>query len=183
VICLLEDPEVRDLGLELEAPRAREAGLRFERFPIPDRAVPASAANARALWIDLADRLRAGRGVGIHCRAGIGRSSLMAAGVLREIGVSEDHVWTLIASARGWAVPDTPGAAGVVERDQDSFAIAWILRFGERIRTRGPAPDQLILRGQSLKEGIAIRAIERISSPTADTSLRRLRHGRAFNLV
>jgi hypothetical protein len=72
VICLLEDPEVRDLGLEHEAQMAREAGLRFERFPIPDRGVPASVAHARALWVDLADRLRAGRSVGIHCRAGIG---------------------------------------------------------------------------------------------------------------
>jgi protein-tyrosine phosphatase len=107
VICLLEDLEVRDLGLEHEAQIAREAGLRFERFPIPDRGVPATVAHARALWVDLADRLRAGRSVGIHCRAGIGRSSLMAAGVLREIGVPEDHAWVVIAAARGLAVPDT----------------------------------------------------------------------------
>jgi protein-tyrosine phosphatase len=86
---------------------AREAGLHFERFPIPDRGVPASVAHSRALWVNLADRLRAGHSVGIHCRAGIGRSSLMAAGVLLEIGVSEDHAWAVIASARGLAVPDT----------------------------------------------------------------------------
>jgi hypothetical protein len=48
VICLLEDHEVRDLGLELEAQRAREAGLRFERFPIRDCGVPASVAHMRA---------------------------------------------------------------------------------------------------------------------------------------
>jgi predicted protein tyrosine phosphatase len=106
---------------------AREAGLRFERFPIPDRGVPASVARARALWVDLADRLRAGRSVGIHCRAGIGRSSLMAAGVLLEIGVSEDPAWAVIAAARRWAVPDTPGTAGVAERVQDGFAMMRIL--------------------------------------------------------
>jgi protein-tyrosine phosphatase len=107
VISLLEDREVRDLGLEPEATAVVEAGMRFDRFPIPDRSVPASVADARALWVDLGNRLRAGCGVGIHCRAGIGRSSLMAAGVLGEMGVPEDRAWAQIAAARGLAVPDT----------------------------------------------------------------------------
>jgi hypothetical protein len=126
---------------------AREAGLRFERFPIPDRGVPASVARARALWVDLADRLRAGRSVGIHCRAGIGRSSLMAAGVLLEIGVSEDPAWAADRGGARFSRAGHGGAAGVAESDPDSFAMMGILGscgWASGSATRGPAPDQLI---------------------------------------
>ena len=42
----------------------------------------------------------------IHCRQGIGRSSLLAAAVLE--ASSLDEAWRRIAEARGRSVPDTP---------------------------------------------------------------------------
>ena len=107
VVSLLEDHEIRELGLEREEATARRVGLTFERFPIRDRDVPASIDATHALWSRLAGEVRRGRRVGIHCRAGIGRSGLMVAGVLVHLGVSAGEAWKRIAAARRVSVPDT----------------------------------------------------------------------------
>lgn len=51
--------------------------------------------------------LVAGRSIAIHCRAGIGRASLVAAAVLRMLGVSGEEALARISASRGLAVPDT----------------------------------------------------------------------------
>jgi protein-tyrosine phosphatase len=107
VISLLEDQEVRELDLIREADMARSAGLTFERFTIPDRGVPASFKAAHELWNLLAVNIRGGRSIGIHCRAGIGRSGLITTGVLVQLGVPENHAWQRVSTARGVSVPDT----------------------------------------------------------------------------
>jgi protein-tyrosine phosphatase len=107
VISLLEDGEVRDLGLAREAELAQCAGLAFYRFPIPDRGVPASPSAAQTLWRQLATKIQEGRSVGIHCRAGIGRSGLTATGVLLQLGLPESEAWLRVSKARGLTVPDT----------------------------------------------------------------------------
>ena len=107
VVSLLEDHEIRDLGLMSEEAMTREQGISFVRFPIPDRSVPTSVEAAHRLWNELATRIRAGGSVGIHCRAGIGRSGLMVAGTLIHLGISAGEAWQRTAKARGLAVPDT----------------------------------------------------------------------------
>jgi protein-tyrosine phosphatase len=107
VVSLLEEHEVIELGLQQEAALATQAGLSFTRFPIPDRGVPASAALTLALWDRLADRLRDGGAVGVHCRASIGRAGLMVAGTLLRLGVPEETAWQRASTARGRPVPDT----------------------------------------------------------------------------
>jgi protein-tyrosine phosphatase len=107
VISLLEDGEIRDLELAREAELVQRAGLAFYRFPIPDRGVPASAATAQTLWSQLATRIQEGRSIGIHCRAGIGRSGLTATGVLLQLGLPESEAWLRVSKARGLSVPDT----------------------------------------------------------------------------
>jgi len=107
VVSLLEDEETRDLGLTGEAQAVVQAGLSFESFPIPDRGVPRSAAAATALWSRIAQQLEAGGRVGLHCRAGIGRSGLMAAGMLCHLGEEAAIAWDRVAKARGLSVPDT----------------------------------------------------------------------------
>jgi protein-tyrosine phosphatase len=88
---LLENDEVRELGLEQEAALSMKAGLFFERFPILDRGVPVSADAAAQLLVSIASKIAIGRSVGVHCRAGIGRSGLVTAGVLLRLGISESH--------------------------------------------------------------------------------------------
>ena len=106
VISLLQNPEVRDLGLEREREIA-ELGISFEQFPIPDRGVPESVRTTLALWARIETRIRSGGAVGIHCRASIGRAGLVAAGALIRLGFSETDAWQRASSARGTSVPDT----------------------------------------------------------------------------
>jgi protein-tyrosine phosphatase len=55
----------------------------------------------------LARQLSEGRAVAIHCRAGIGRSAVIAACVLVCSGLEPDEAVALIEKARGLGVPDT----------------------------------------------------------------------------
>jgi len=108
VVSLLEDAEVAELGLQQEQALCERARLTFLRLPIPDRGLPASRQDVACLVGSLVEHLRAGRGVGIHCRIGVGRSALIAACVLLALGTPLDAAWSAIAKARGLSVPDTP---------------------------------------------------------------------------
>lgn len=108
VVCLLEDSELRELGLEQEGALVAAAGMRWVRFPIADHGVPASAQAARQLWEGMAESLRAGGCIGVHCRASIGRAGLIVAGTLVQLGVAEELAWAHTSRARRREVPDTP---------------------------------------------------------------------------
>jgi protein-tyrosine phosphatase len=108
VVSLLQDDEVAELGLEHEQTACQEAGVRFMRFPIPDRGVPASGQEMSELVAVLSEEMRQGRGVGIHCRMGIGRSAVVAVCVLRTLGLSLESAWEGVERSRGLSVPDTP---------------------------------------------------------------------------
>ena len=107
VVCLLEEHEVWEVGLTREAELTEQAGIVFERFPIPDRGVPSSVEATQTLWARLAEKIRGGRAVGVHCRASIGRAGLIATGTLVRMGVPPDDAWLRVAAARGGSVPDT----------------------------------------------------------------------------
>ena len=51
--------------------------------------------------------LSRGQNVVVHCRMGIGRSSLVAAGLLMAEGMASAEAWAAVATARGMQVPDT----------------------------------------------------------------------------
>ena len=111
VVSLLEPHEIHDLGLGAERDGCVSAGITFISFPILDRGVPESLAKTRELVGTCKERLEAGDGIIIHCRAGIGRSSLIAACVLVALGEQSDEAFNRIAAARGLPVPDTPTQA------------------------------------------------------------------------
>jgi protein-tyrosine phosphatase len=79
-------------------------------------------ADELALSQRLADEVRAGRFVVTHCRAGIGRSSMLAGATLVRLGVPAPEAWKLIRAARGLPVPDN----GEQERWLYDFAAATI---------------------------------------------------------
>lgn len=108
VVSLLEEHEVVELGLGDERAECAKVGMQFISFPVPDRGFPASAAAVNELVAVVAANLRAGRGVGIHCRFGIGRSATPVVCVLCSLGVGVDDAWREVQIARGTAVPDTP---------------------------------------------------------------------------
>jgi hypothetical protein len=118
---MLTDHETAELGLEELTRRSRSSsgrffGVDFVRFPISDRQVPRSEVAAVEFARRLHERLVAGEHVAIHCRMGIGRSSLMAALVLRLCGLPADDAFARLTKARGLPVPDTAAQREWVER-------------------------------------------------------------------
>jgi protein-tyrosine phosphatase len=107
VVYLLTAQENRDLGLTEEARIAGQHGLRFINFPVNDYSVPASPEALFGLVTTLDDLLARGYAVGIHCRQGIGRSSLLAACLLSLSTKNIDDCFNQISNARGTSVPDT----------------------------------------------------------------------------
>ncbi len=115
IVSLLTEPERCELGLLDEASVAAEVGIDYSELPTEDRSVPNRAAVIR-LARALAEQLVSGRHVVIHCRAGIGRSSLLAAAILRVQGMPAGEAWNAITLARGLDVPDTIEQRLFIER-------------------------------------------------------------------
>jgi protein-tyrosine phosphatase len=111
VACLLHAYEIEELGIREAAQHCMRAGIEYRCFPIPDRGVPERASDFLAFIDALTASIRAGTSAAIHCRAGIGRSSLAAAAVMLRLGVAAADVFSMISKARGLSVPDTPQQA------------------------------------------------------------------------
>ena len=107
LVSLLEPDEVAELDLHRLPMLCRGADIEIVSFPIPDRGVPASIRETDHLVRHLCDALAAGKAVAVHCRAGIGRSALIAACVLVRSGHDVGAAFDIIAKARGVKVPDT----------------------------------------------------------------------------
>ena len=124
IVSLLEQEEVSELELQREAGLCREQGMKFLSFPIPDRGVPASLRDAVTLAQTISARIGEGRAVAVHCRAGIGRSALIAACALVCSGSDPATAFELIGKARGVNVPDTEGQIDWVTAFRDSAIAA-----------------------------------------------------------
>lgn len=108
VISLLHRYEADELDILEEESLCRAHEIHFRSFPIRDRGTPDSVAEFRALSDEVAASLKQGLAVAIHCRAGIGRSGLLAACTLLELGVAASNAFAVVSRARGLTVPDTP---------------------------------------------------------------------------
>lgn len=107
LVSLLAPEESRELNLEHEKALCSSMGISFVNFPIPDRQVPPSRLSFLTFAQFLHRRASEGLGVGVHCRACIGRSSVLLATVMRLEGFSTRAAFDRIAKARGLRVPDT----------------------------------------------------------------------------
>ncbi len=116
VVSLLESDEAQQLDLADEANAVSVSGLRFLAFPIPDRGVPSSTSEALSLILAISDALHAGKNVAIHCRQGVGRSGIIAAGVLRNAGLDPERAIEAVSSARGQVVPETSDQLSWIRR-------------------------------------------------------------------
>ena len=116
LVSLLTADEVIELGLDAEPDLARAAGLSFKSFPVPDYTVPRLDVAIVEFIDRLAAGVRAGQTIAVHCRMGIGRSSLIAACVLATLGSAPAEAFATIAAARGRPVPDTDEQREWVDR-------------------------------------------------------------------
>ena len=122
VVSLLTHEEIAELGLQNEPALCGEIGLTFISYPIMDRNVPDSITEFLIFVDQIHDYLCDDRGVAIHCRMGIGRSSLVAACLLMKFDFSAENAFRSISRDRGIDVPDT--------NDQ----IEWVNSIAGRLR-------------------------------------------------
>jgi protein-tyrosine phosphatase len=117
LVSLLEPDEADWLGLSEESALAAELGMHFISYPIQDVHVPVNLHMFRKFAADLADRLRAGERIGLHCRGSIGRAPLTAACTLIHLGWDAKDALAAIQSARGCEIPNT------------SEQLQWVLHY------------------------------------------------------
>jgi protein tyrosine phosphatase (PTP) superfamily phosphohydrolase (DUF442 family) len=115
VLSLLGGLEMSYLGLTAEPEMCEQIGLGYWNLPIRDFGTPEVAA-AHLVVAQVVGALASEHSVVIHCRAGIGRSSTVAALVLREEGLTAVEAFTAVSRARGMRVPETKRQRRYVEQ-------------------------------------------------------------------
>lgn len=107
VVSLLETQEIAELNLATEGYLCQKFSIAFLSHPFPHRGVPSAASETAALCHTLKSHLQNRKAVAIHCRSGMGRSAVIAACVLKSFGIEAKRAFEIVASARGFMVPDT----------------------------------------------------------------------------
>jgi len=102
---LLERSEAYEVGLKDEEIYSEKYQIEFVSYPIPDRGLPKSINGFSKFTKGLYRSAAGGNNIVIHCRAGIGRTGIVAAGVLLHCG----------------SVPDTPEQENWVIENQNAI--------------------------------------------------------------
>jgi ADP-ribosylglycohydrolase len=130
----LTEPAEKPSYEPLLAAAAGGREITYRRHPIRDHGVPDSDARMREILAALEDALAEGRCVYLHCRAGIGRTNLVAGCWIANAGGDGasalerlNQLWRANRRARTW--PSVPETA-----DQVNFVRGWRTRRGK------PAP-------------------------------------------
>ena len=124
LVSLLPGNESQMLGLEQQGELCRMNGIRLINFPIDDFNVPGDDEAAMRTVNEASDALGRNEKVVVHCRGGIGRSSLFTGALLVKEGMEAGKAFELVSKCRGCKVPET-GA-------QES----WLRKFENRLRAR-----------------------------------------------
>lgn len=125
VVSLLETEEASQLDLVGEGAVTESKGMQFISFPIPDRGIPSSTPASLGLLKDIAKALDEGKNVAVHCRQGIGRSGLIATGVLVASGIPVEKALNTVSTARGLTVPETPAQLQWVRQLPVGRLVTW----------------------------------------------------------
>jgi len=107
IVSLLESHEAFEVGLGEEKEITEKYGMEYVHYPIPDRGLPNSVKDYLAFTKRLYHEAAGGLNTVVHCRAGIGRTGIVAAGVLLHCGFEPQQAIEHISKLRGVAVPDT----------------------------------------------------------------------------
>lgn len=122
VVSALTEEEGQAFDLARQSELVRAEGMDVVLFPIADRGMPTSLEAMAGLARKLEADLTHGKNVAVHCRQGIGRSSLIAACTLVLGGIDAKEAFERIERSRGCPVPDT-----LEQRE-------WVLRFANSQR-------------------------------------------------
>jgi ADP-ribosyl-[dinitrogen reductase] hydrolase len=102
VLTLNEEHEFGGVGVPDFASRMGRAGFTWHHLPIPDGGVPDSMFEQRweSVGHDVRSTLRSGKRVVVHCRAGLGRTGMIAARLLVEMGMTSEGAIGSVRAAR-----------------------------------------------------------------------------------
>jgi len=107
LVSALTMDEQQELGLQAESQACAANGIEFVNLPVPDLGVPQDSAAFLTVVGRLAVAIQAGEHVAVHCRQSVGRSGLVAAGILIVLGSSLEAALRAVSDARGLSVPET----------------------------------------------------------------------------
>lgn len=119
IVSLLEHHEALEVGLGEEKTLAEKCGMEYLSFPIPDRGLPISITEFSIFTKRLYHEAAGGLNTVIHCRAGIGRTGIVAAGVLLHCGFEPIEAFQRISTKRGVIVPDTQEQADWIQNNYE----------------------------------------------------------------
>ena len=121
LVSMLTTEERDELGLQHEAKLSELVGLKFISFPIRDRETPENFNEFLEFLRVLESEVNSGKSVATHCRAFIGRASIVLASLMCLRGWNERQAFAMISEVRGMTVPDT--------QEQ----IEWVSKFLNRL--------------------------------------------------
>ena len=107
IVLLLESHEAVEVGLGDEQQIAQKYNMELISYPMPDKGLPHSVKDYLGFTKRLYHEASGGLNTVIHCWAGIGRTGIIAAGVLLYCGYEPKDAFKTISKQRGVAVPDT----------------------------------------------------------------------------
>lgn len=110
VISLTPDSEMQQLHVNDIPALCRELGLGWFHCPIEDDQAPGSlfAVNWQVAAPQVHQWLRFGDKIAIHCKGGSGRTGLLAAQILLELGLDKTEVKTRVQALRPYALTLQP---------------------------------------------------------------------------
>lgn len=114
LVCLTERHELIDRYPNYVDWLGAHRGGRALWWPVPDLHAP-PLAEAVGLVTSLAERVRSGVGVLVHCGAGIGRAGTIATCLLVELGLDLPAALTTVAAHRPMAGPEVGTQRELVE--------------------------------------------------------------------
>ena len=117
LVTLIEDHEFGLLKVASLGRAAGDAGLDWRHLPIRDVSVPGAAFEAgwKRLGPLLLERLRRGERIVVHCRGGLGRSGLVAAKILVELGIAPRDAINRVRAVRRGAIETAEQEAYVMK--------------------------------------------------------------------
>ena len=121
VMTLLTDHDMQTYRVTSLPQEVAEQGWRWWHWPVPDRGVADADTQAlmRQALPDLQAIWRAGKSVGLHCAAGLGRTGMVAAQFLVAQGLSPSTAIATVRQVR-------PGSIETAEQEQAVAQCEWI---------------------------------------------------------
>ncbi|MBL6875765.1 MAG: dual specificity protein phosphatase family protein [Chitinophagales bacterium] len=107
VVNLLSESENNVHALKNQRKTYEALNIKLEEFPIQDFNTPASPDNFKKLIRFLSDEVIAGKSIGIHCMAGVGRTGILAVSLLCALGMGTQEAMEHVSQHRECKIPDT----------------------------------------------------------------------------